>query len=62
MFGTDNTKNAVHGSDSCGSMKREVGFWFEGDYKTRQMKSTALLNNCTLCIIKPHIVVSGQAG
>lgn len=26
------------------------------------MKTTAMLNNCALCIIKPHIVASGQAG
>jgi nucleoside-diphosphate kinase len=26
------------------------------------MKTTAVLNNCTLCIIKPHIVASGLAG
>jgi nucleoside-diphosphate kinase len=29
LFGTDGTKNAVHGSDSVGSVKKEVGFWFE---------------------------------
>jgi nucleoside-diphosphate kinase len=63
IFGTDGTKNAVHGSDSVGSMKRETDFWFsKGDSKQRAMKTTALLNNCTLCIIKPHIVVGGQAG
>jgi nucleoside-diphosphate kinase len=26
------------------------------------MKTTAMLNNCSLCIIKPHIVANGQAG
>mmetsp|Transcript_11075 Transcript_11075/g.18544 ORF Transcript_11075/g.18544 Transcript_11075/m.18544 type:complete len:150 (-) Transcript_11075:49-498(-) len=26
------------------------------------MKSNAVLNNCTLCLIKPHIVKNGQAG
>ena len=43
-------------------MKKETGFWFGGDSKSRAMKTTAQLNNCTLCIIKPHIVQSGQAG
>lgn len=62
MFGTDGTQNAVHGSDSSGSMKRETQFWFGSDAKSRPMKSTAQLNSCTLCIIKPHIVASGQAG
>lgn len=58
LFGTDGTKNAVHGSDSQISMKRETGFFFE----SKAMKTTAQLDNCTLCIIKPHIVQSGQAG
>ena len=62
LFGTDGTQNAVHGSDAPGSMKRETEFWFGGDARSRPMKTTAQLNNCTLCIIKPHIVQSGQAG
>ena len=62
LFGTDGTQNAVHGSDSPISMKRETGYWFGGDARTRAMKGTAQLNSCTLCLIKPHIVASGQAG
>lgn len=57
IFGTDGTKNAVHGSDSDQSSARERGFFFGGD-----MKTTAVLNNCTLCIIKPHIVREGALG
>ena len=41
LFGTDGTKNAVHGSDSVGSMKRETAFWFEGETRARAMKTTA---------------------
>mmetsp|Transcript_15246 Transcript_15246/g.23526 ORF Transcript_15246/g.23526 Transcript_15246/m.23526 type:complete len:116 (+) Transcript_15246:719-1066(+) len=26
------------------------------------MKTTGVLNNCTLCLIKPHIIKNGQAG
>ena len=26
------------------------------------MKPTAFFNNCTCCIIKPHVVLSGDAG
>jgi nucleoside-diphosphate kinase len=59
IFGTDGTKNAVHGSDSTNSVKREIGFWFPDDVKQRVMKTTAQLNNCTLCIIKPHIIAAG---
>lgn len=59
MFGTDGTKNAVHGSDSAASFKRESDFWFASN---KNLKTTAMLNNCSLCIIKPHIVANGQAG
>jgi nucleoside-diphosphate kinase len=55
-FGTDGTKNAVHGSDSNGSVKKETAFWFEGNPSDRPMKTTAQLNSCSLCIIKPHII------
>lgn len=41
LFGTDGTKNAVHGSDSSASMKRETDYWFGGDAKSRPMKGTA---------------------
>ena len=57
LFGTDKTKNAVHGSDAVTSSARENGFFFGG-----AMKTTAVLNNCSLCIIKPHIVQEGVLG
>ncbi len=41
IFGTDGTKNAVHGSDSTTSVKREIGFWFTDDVKSRLMRTTA---------------------
>ncbi|EDO34502.1 predicted protein, partial [Nematostella vectensis] len=56
-FGTDNTKNAAHGSDSTESAEREVSFFFD---KRRQ--NTAVLNNCTLCVVKPHAVADGLSG
>ena len=63
LYGTDNTKNAVHGSDSIGAYKRETKYWFEGDnVAKRPMKTTAVLDNCTLCIIKPHLLKEGRAG
>ena len=61
LFGTDGTKNAVHGSDSPASAAREIEFFFEGG-KHKAMKTSAQLNNCTLCIIKPHIIKSCQLG
>jgi nucleoside-diphosphate kinase len=62
-FGTDGTKNAVHGSDSLGSMKRENNYWFGGEEPAeRPMQTTAVLDNCTLCLIKPHIQREGKTG
>ena len=63
LYGTDQTKNAVHGADSIGSYKAEYDFWFDGqDVAARPMQTTAVLDNCTLCLIKPHILKEGKAG
>lgn len=59
-FGTDNTKNACHGSDSMESAARELEFFFPSCGEGRQ--GTAKLVNCTCCIIKPHAVKEGLAG
>ena len=62
--GTDGTKNAVHGADSCASFKREAGYFF-GDgvaCDKKPMQTTAVLNNCSLCLIKPHILAEGLVG
>lgn len=63
-FGTDGTKNAVHGADSCASYQRESCFFFGDKCEpvARPMKTTAVINNCTLCIIKPHILAEGLVG
>jgi nucleoside-diphosphate kinase len=61
-FGVDGTLNAVHGSDSAASHQREINFWFGGKPEQRPMQTTAVTNNCTLCIIKPHVIKEGLAG
>jgi len=43
-------------------LKENVDFFFGGDADSRAMKTTAVLNNCSLCIIKPHIIRDGQLG
>lgn len=53
-YGTNNTKNAVHGSDSPESAAREIDFFFGGDGGGRKWPTTALFNNCTCCVIRPH--------
>ena len=59
IFGTDGTKNAIHGSDSGPSVRRESDMFFENSYR---MRTTAMLSNCTCCIIKPHVLAEGNAG
>lgn len=57
-FGTDNTRNACHGSDSDKSANREIDFFF----KSAKRRNTARFSDSTLCIIKPHAVTAGLAG
>jgi len=47
-FGTDGTKNAVHGSDSPTSAVRELDLFFG------LPGNPAVLSNCTCCVVKPH--------
>eukprot|EP00347_Sterkiella_histriomuscorum_P013690 403363739 len=56
-FGKDSLRNAIHGSDSSEAYKRESSYFFNN-----QRKSTALLNNCTCCLIKPHAIQNRQVG
>jgi len=58
-FGTDKTRNAVHGSDSKLNAKIESNFFFDGSVAFQDI---AEYNNCTLGIIKPHAVSGGVAG
>lgn len=52
QFGTDGTRNAVHGSDSSESAAKELELFFGSKIPT-----TAIFNNCTLAIIKPHVIM-----
>ena len=54
MFGTDNTRNACHGSANGADFQRESELFF-----SKQFAPTAAFNNCSCCIIKPHIIQSG---
>lgn len=62
VFGTDLTKNVIHVSRDEASYKREVEVFFN----ERLIKETscypAVLNNCSLGIIKPHAIQEGNAG
>ncbi|CAD8056661.1 unnamed protein product [Paramecium sonneborni] len=59
LYGTEGVRNACHGSDAPGSAQRELDFFFSDK---SNLKSTAVFNNCTCAIIKPHIVLEGRAG
>ena len=58
-FGTDNIKNACHGSESSQAALRESEFFFGARPRG---KSLAQCKDSTLCIIKPHTVISGSVG
>lgn len=49
-FGTDGSRNAVHGSDASASASRELDLFFN------LPGNPAVLNNCACCIIKPHAI------
>lgn len=50
LFGSDGTKNAVHGSDALTSATRELNFIFG------KLRAHAALNNCSCLVIKPHAI------
>ena len=60
LFGFDSIKNAVHRSEDAQMSEQERAIFF-GD-RARHECYSALLTNCTLCLIKPHILQSGQTG
>lgn len=55
VLGQDEVRNAVHGSKDNETATREVDFFFG---QTRAWPTTALFNNCTLCVVRPHAFVS----
>jgi nucleoside-diphosphate kinase len=52
-LGADDVRNAVHGSSSSPKAEEEIEFFFGRNWPT-----TALFNNCSLCIVRPHAFVS----
>jgi nucleoside-diphosphate kinase len=56
-FGADGLRNAIHGSSSQSEFNREASLFF-----SKQFQPTAVFNNCTCAVIKPHIIQEGLAG
>ena len=50
-------RNAIHASASSADFQREHSLFF-----SKSFGPTAAFNNCTTCVIKPHIVQDGLAG
>lgn len=59
-FGHDQTRNAVHGSDSTQSAKRESDFFF--GKTSDDLENGASFSECALCIVKSHAVAEGISG
>jgi len=59
LFGQEGVRNACHGSDGVESAKRELDFFFG---ENTNLRTTALLSNCTCGVIKPHIVNERKIG
>ena len=51
LFGTDAMRNGIHGSASGADFHQESELFF-----SKQFTPTAAFNNCTCCIIKPHVI------
>lgn len=59
VYGSQGVLNGVHISETQSAYQRESDFIFSE--ATRIQGFTALLNNCSLCLIKPHaIAFAGQ--
>lgn len=59
LYGTDNTRNAAHGSDSEQSAKRELHFFFGAKPPVGRC---FVGNDTTLAVIKPHALRSRHTG
>ncbi|XP_033637852.1 nucleoside diphosphate kinase 7-like [Asterias rubens] len=58
-FGTDQTRNACHGSDAVATGQRETSFFFAAPGRWR---NTAKFSESSCCVIKPSAVLEGNAG
>jgi len=57
-FGSDATRNAVHGSDSAASAEREAAFFFGGG---NNFDVCTPCQSCSLALILPSAIKGGQA-
>lgn len=62
VFGTDPIKNAIHVSRDESSYRREIDIFFNEKLIKEFAGCPAVLNNCSLCLIKPHSLQAGMSG
>jgi nucleoside-diphosphate kinase len=60
QFGTDDIRNSVYGSHDLEQAEIDLDFFFGPNSK--RLAQTAVFDNCTLCVIKPHVLAARQAG
>lgn len=53
---SDRVKNGVHASAGHSQAETELGFFFDGS--GGHWPTTAMFNNCTLCVVRPHAFAS----
>lgn len=62
-YGKDELHNAVYGSANAETAARELQHFFpDSKSKSKGPKNTATLQDCTCCIIKPHVVQARFVG
>merc|ERR1711904_59149 len=59
-FGANEVQNVCHGSANGQAATREIDFFFGPNSK--RFAQTAVLDNCTLAIVKPHALAQGLGG
>lgn len=62
QLGTSAEANAVHVSESAGDAERELSLVFGEHALPSARATTATLDSCTCCVIRPHAVREGTAG
>jgi len=64
LFGKDNLRNAVHSSETAEYAAKECDYFFnQGPFVSRKnCLSHPVLTNCSLLLIKPHILQAQNLG
>ncbi|EGR27179.1 nucleoside diphosphate kinase 7, putative [Ichthyophthirius multifiliis] len=59
QFGSDGVRNGLHCSENKQKASFELDFFFS---EKSDIKPCAIFNNCTICLIKPHILKQRKIG